>query len=74
MDKRKGIILAIVLFLFVGLGTYVFAGGSEDLANGQGNDTTNSSNDNDDKNNAKILRTMKPKKEKMKGKEEIVVQ
>lgn len=51
MDKRKGIILAIVLFLFVGLGTYVFAGGSEDLANGQGNDTTNSSNDNDDKNN-----------------------
>ena len=51
MDKRKGIILAIVLFLFVGLGTYVFAGGSEDLAKGQGNDTTNSSNDNDDKNN-----------------------
>lgn len=51
MDKRKGIILAIVLFLFVGLGTYVFAGGSEDLANGQGNDTTSSSNDNDDKNN-----------------------
>lgn len=29
MDKRKGIILAIVLFLIVGLGTFVFAGGSE---------------------------------------------
>ena len=30
MDKRKGIILAIVLFLIIGLGTFVFAGGSDE--------------------------------------------
>lgn len=29
MDKRKGIILAIVLFLIIGLGTFVFAGTDE---------------------------------------------
>ena len=36
MDKRKGIILAIVLFLIIGLGTFVFAGGSDE---GSGNGT-----------------------------------
>ena len=36
MDKRKGIILAIVLFLIIGLGTFVFAGGSEDEGSGNG--------------------------------------
>lgn len=45
MDKRKGIILAIVLFLLVGLGTFVFAGGSEDVASGQGNNVNDSSED-----------------------------
>lgn len=38
MDKRKVIILAIVLFLIIGLGTFVFAGGSEENE-GQGNNT-----------------------------------
>ena len=36
MDKRKGIILAIVLFLIIGLGTFVFAGSSEDEESGNG--------------------------------------
>lgn len=40
MDKRKVIILAIVLFLFIGLGTFVFAqNGSEENGNGQRNNT-----------------------------------
>ena len=40
MDKRKVIILAIVLFLFIGLGTFVFAqNGSDENGNGQGNNT-----------------------------------
>lgn len=47
MDKRKGIILAIVLFLIIGLGTFVFAGGSEENGNGSGNNTNNPSNNND---------------------------
>ena len=34
MDKRKGIILAIVLFLIIGLGTFVFAGSDEEPENG----------------------------------------
>lgn len=48
MDKRKGIILAIVLFLIIGLGTFVFAGGSDNNENGQGNNTneTNKNNEN----------------------------
>ena len=37
MDKRKVIILAIVLFLFIGLGTFVFAqNGSDENEGGQG--------------------------------------
>lgn len=36
MDKRKGIILAIVLFLIIGLGSFVFAGSSDSLS---GDDT-----------------------------------
>ena len=40
MDKRKVIILAIVLFLFIGLGTFVFAqNGSDENGNGQRNNT-----------------------------------
>ena len=48
MDKRKGIILAIVLFLIIGLGTFVFAGGSDNNENGQRNNTneTNKNNEN----------------------------
>ena len=34
MDKRKGIILAIVLFLIIGLGTFVFAGSDEEPEDG----------------------------------------
>ena len=40
MDKRKGIILAIVLFLFIGLGTFVFAGNSQNNENGPGTNTS----------------------------------
>ncbi len=48
MDKRKGIILAIVLFLIIGLGTFVFAGGSDNNEKGQRNNTneTNKNNEN----------------------------
>ena len=46
MDKRKGIILAVVLFLIIGLGTFVFAGNSE---SGLKSNTTNpSGNDGND--------------------------
>ena len=34
MDKRKGIILAIVLFLIIGLGTFVFASPDDEPENG----------------------------------------
>lgn len=50
MDKRKGIILAVVLFLLIGLGTFVFADEpNEDPGNNTGetdspSDTTNNQN------------------------------
>ena len=49
MDKRKGIILAVVLFLLIGLGTFVFADEPEDPGNNTGetdspNGTTNDGN------------------------------
>lgn len=47
MDKRKGIILAIVLFLIIGLGTFVFAGGSENNEKGQRNNTNETIKDNE---------------------------
>lgn len=48
-DKRKGIILAVVLFLLIGLGTFVFADEPEDPGNNTGetdspNGTTNDGN------------------------------
>lgn len=47
MDKRKVIILAIVLFLFIGLGTFVFAqNGSDENGNGQGNNTIDTPDNN----------------------------
>ena len=49
MDKRKGIILAIVLFLIIGLGTFVFANDSDNIADdGQNGDTINNPSSNDD--------------------------
>lgn len=42
MDKRKGIILAVVIILLIGLGTFVFANPSERL-DGDNNDTNNPS-------------------------------
>ena len=65
MDKRKGIILAIVLFLIIGLGTFVFAGGSEDEGSGNGtitpqpdggdnNDPTNPSDTNEEINDGNL--------------------
>ena len=49
MDKRKGIILAIVLFLIIGLGTFVFANDSDKIADdGQNGDTINNPSSNDD--------------------------
>ena len=49
MDKRKGIILAIVLFLIIGLGTFVFANDSDNIADdGQNGDTINDPSSNDD--------------------------
>lgn len=50
MDKRKVIILAIVLFLIIGLGTFVFAGGSEENEGGQGGNTINTPNNDGDDN------------------------
>ena len=47
MDKRKGIILAIVLFLIIGLGTFVFAGGSDNNEKGQRNNTNETIKDNE---------------------------
>ncbi len=47
MDKRKGIILAIVLFLIIGLGTFVFAGGSDNNEKGQRNNTNETNKDNE---------------------------
>ena len=41
MDKRKGIILAIVLFLIIGLGTFVFAGGDEQRLGSSGDSSEN---------------------------------
>ncbi len=41
MDKRKGIILAIVLFLIIGLGTFVFAGTDEQRLEGSGDSSEN---------------------------------
>jgi hypothetical protein len=56
MDKKKGIILAVVLFLLIGLGTFVFANPSEtdEQLSGNGNSvnsTTNGKTD-DSKENA----------------------
>lgn len=44
MDKRKGIILAVIIFLLIGLGTFVFANPSEDSLKGNDN-STDKSND-----------------------------
>ena len=41
MDKRKGIILAIVLFLIIGLGTFVFAGTDEQRLESSGDSSGN---------------------------------
>ena len=41
MDKRKGIILAIVLFLIIGLGTFVFAGTDEQRLESSGDSSEN---------------------------------
>ena len=49
MDKRKGIILAIVLFLIIGLGTFVFAGSPEENE-GSGNGTITPQPDGGDNN------------------------
>ena len=43
MDKRKGIILAVIIFLLIGLGTFVFANPSEDSLKGNDNSTDKSS-------------------------------
>lgn len=44
MDKRKGIILAVIIFLLIGLGTFIFANPSEDSLKGNDN-STDKSND-----------------------------
>lgn len=49
MDKRKGIILAIVLFLIIGLGSFVFAGQSDEFD--QENGTKEASNNGGDNEN-----------------------
>ncbi len=49
MDKKKGIILAVVIILLIGLGTFVFANPSERLDENN-NDVNNSSDVNDDEN------------------------
>ena len=50
MDKRKGIILAIVLFLIIGLGSFVFAGQSDefDQENGTKEPSNNDGNSEND--------------------------
>ena len=48
MDKRKGIILAVVIFLLIGLGTFVFANPSNESLKGNDNNTNkNNGTDND---------------------------
>ena len=49
MDKRKGIILAVVIILLIGLGTFVFANPSERLDEND-NNTNNPSDVKDDEN------------------------
>lgn len=41
MDKRKGIILAVIIFLLIGLGTFVFANPSEKSLNENDNNSNN---------------------------------
>ncbi len=50
MDKKKGIILAVVIFLLIGLGTFVFANPSEESLNGNDNNSNNTNNTNDNEN------------------------
>ena len=42
MDKKKGIILAVVIFLLIGLGTFVFANPSEESIKGNDKSTDKS--------------------------------
>ncbi len=48
MDKRKGIILAVVIFLLIGLGTFVFANPSNESLNGNDNNSNNNDNTQND--------------------------
>lgn len=53
MDKRKGIILAVIIFLLIGLGTFVFANPSNESLKGNDTDTNkneDTQNDLDDEN------------------------
>lgn len=48
MDKKKGIILAVIIFLLIGLGTFVFANPSNESLNGNDNNSNNNDNTEDD--------------------------
>ena len=50
MDKKKGIILAVIIFLLIGLGTFVFANPNEESLNGNDNNSNNTNNTNDNEN------------------------
>ncbi len=47
MDKRKAIVIAVVLFLLIGLGTFVFANPSEERLDGNDTGITDNGNNND---------------------------
>ena len=51
MDKKKGIILAVVIFLLIGLGTFVFANPSNESLNGNDNNSNNNNDANDNNDN-----------------------
>ena len=47
MDKRKAIVIAVVLFLLIGLGTFVFANPSEERLDGNDTGITDNGNNNE---------------------------
>ena len=47
MDKRKAIVIAVVLFLLIGLGTFVFTNPSEERLDGNDTGITDNGNNND---------------------------
>lgn len=57
MDRRKGVIIAVVLLLLIGTGSFVFAGGEEEIVgtgnrinDGNGNQDSNDTNRSDNSN------------------------